>query len=100
MRWLGELRRPRSSTLQEQEIACPEHRDDSDVYEQPRPEQVPKEQDVHDDHDGDHREHVKRNHCSSHSFFLLCPQGWNKRGPGLSETFALAGSAPMTRAGS
>jgi len=55
------------------EIERPEHQDDSDVYYQPLPELVPEEQDVHADHDGYQREHVKHDGClSSHRFVLLC----------------------------
>jgi hypothetical protein len=39
---------------------------------QPLPEPVPEEQDVHADHDGYQREHVKHDGClSSHPSFLL-----------------------------
>ena len=34
---------------------------------------VPEEQDVHADHDGHHREHVKRDGCPvSHRFIVVC----------------------------
>jgi hypothetical protein len=63
----------RSWTLQEPQIESPEHQDNSDVYYQPRPEVMPEEQDIHADHDGYQREHVKRDGCrSSHRFVLLC----------------------------
>jgi hypothetical protein len=49
------------------------YQDNSDVYDQPIPEVVPEEQDVHADHDGYHREHVKHDDCSaSHRFILVC----------------------------
>jgi hypothetical protein len=63
----------RSGTFQEPQIEGPEHQDNSDVYQQPRPELVPEEQDIHADHDGYHRDHVKHDGCrSSHRFVLLC----------------------------
>jgi hypothetical protein len=58
--------------LHEPQVERPEHHDDPDVHRQPLPEVVPEEQDVHDDHDGYHREHVKDDGCrSSHAFLLL-----------------------------
>ena len=36
------------------------YQDNSDVHDQPSPEMVLEQQDVHADHDGYHREHVKR----------------------------------------
>ena len=49
-----------------------EHQDDADVHHQPLPEPVPEEQDVHADHDGYQREHVKDDGwLSSHPPFLL-----------------------------
>src|SRR5665213_1449128 len=51
--------RLRSRTLQENQIERREHQDNSDVYHQPLQEVVPEEQDVHADHDGYQREHVK-----------------------------------------
>src|SRR6266487_3703643 len=83
------LRRLRSWTLQEPQIERREHQDNSDVYYQPLPELVPEEQDVHADHDGYQREHVKHDGClSSHCFFLLCATEWSKSGAGFSETLA------------
>ena len=42
---------------------------------------VPEEQDVHADHDGYQREHVKHDGClSSHRFVLLCATEWRKNG--------------------
>jgi hypothetical protein len=53
----------------------------SDVYYQPLPEVVPEEQDVHADHDGYQREHVKYDgYLSSHRFVLLCATEWSKNG--------------------
>jgi hypothetical protein len=44
----------------------------SDVHHQPLPEPVPEEQDIHADHDGYQREHVKHDGClSSHTSFLV-----------------------------
>jgi len=87
----GALRQLRSWTLQEPEIERREHQDNPDVYYQPLPELVPEEQDVHADHDGYHREHVKHDGgLSSHRSFLLCATGWSKSGPGFGETLALA----------
>src|SRR5262245_48226818 len=61
-----------SWTLQEPQIERREHQDNSDVHYQPLPEPVPEEQDVHADHDGYQREHVKHDGClSSHPSFLL-----------------------------
>ena len=69
----------RSWTLQEPEIERREYQDNSDVHHQPLPEVVPEEQDVHADHDGYHREHVKHAACPashgcppSHRFILVC----------------------------
>jgi hypothetical protein len=77
--------------LQEPQIDRREHHNDCDVHYQPRPELVSEEQDVHADHDGYHREHVKHNdYLSSHRFFLLCATEWNKSGADFSETLALA----------
>jgi len=71
-------------------IECREHQNNSDVYYQPFPELVPEEQDVHADHDGYQREHVKHDGClSSYHFFLLCATEWAKSGAGFSETLAL-----------
>src|SRR5215831_6922183 len=73
------LRRLRSWTLQEPQIERPEHQDNADVHYQPRPELVPEEQDVHTDHDGDQREHVKHDGCrSAHRFVLLGAEEWSK----------------------
>ena len=42
---------------------------------------MPEEQDVHADHDGYQREHVKHDGClSSHRSFLLCATEWSKGG--------------------
>jgi hypothetical protein len=63
---------PRSLTLQEPQIERREHQDYSDVRHQPLPEPVPEEQDVHADHGGYQREHVKDDGClSSHPSFLV-----------------------------
>jgi hypothetical protein len=71
----------RSWTLQEPQIEGPEHQDNSDVYYQPRPEVMPEEQDIHADHDGYQREHVKHDGCrSSHRFVLLCAAERGKNG--------------------
>src|SRR5262245_40465273 len=62
----------RSWMLHEPQIERREHQDNSDVHYQPLPEPVPEEQDVHADHDGYQREHVKHDGClSSHPSFLL-----------------------------
>jgi hypothetical protein len=59
---------PRLSRLQEPQIERPEHQNYSDVHHQPLPEPVPEKQDIHADHDGYQREHVKHNGClSSHA---------------------------------
>src|SRR5208282_2042109 len=74
-------RRPRSWTLQEPQIERREHQDNPDVYYQPLPEVVPEEQDVHADHDGYQREHVKHDgRLSSHRFVLLCAPERSKSG--------------------
>ena len=52
--------RLRLRTLQEPQIERRKYQDNPDVHDQPIPELVPEEQDVHADHDGYHREHVKR----------------------------------------
>lgn len=68
----------RSWTLQEPEIERHKYQDNTDVHQQPSPELVPEEQDVHADHDGYHREHVKHDGCPashgyppSHRFILV-----------------------------
>jgi hypothetical protein len=62
----------RSWTLQEPQTKRREHQDNSDVYDQALPEPVPEEQDVHADHDGYQRDHVKHDSClSSHRGFPL-----------------------------
>ena len=66
------MRRQRSRTLQEPQIECRKYQDNSDVNDQPIPEVVPEEQDVHADHDGYHRDHVKRGgYPVSHRFILV-----------------------------
>jgi hypothetical protein len=73
----------RSSTFQERQIECREYHDDPGVYQQPRPEVVPEEQDVHADHYGYQGEHVKHDGClSSHQFVLLRATERSKRGAG------------------
>jgi hypothetical protein len=73
----------RSSTLQERQIECREYHDDPDVYQQPRPEEVPQEQDVHADHYGYQGEHVKHDgRLSSHQLVLLRAAERSKRGAG------------------
>lgn len=47
-------------TLQEPQVERQKYQDNSDVHDQPSPEMVLEQQDVHADHDGYHREHVKR----------------------------------------
>ena len=75
------LRRLCSWTLQEPKIERREYQDDSDVDYQSRPEVVLEEQDVHDDHDGYQREHVKHDSCpSSHRFVLLSATERGKSG--------------------
>jgi hypothetical protein len=79
-----------SWTLQEPEIKRPEYQNNSDVYYQPFPELVPEEQDVHANHDGYQREHVKRDDCrSSHRFVLLCATEWSKSDAGGAEDASL-----------
>src|SRR6516162_9712489 len=66
------IRGIRSRTPQKPQIDRREYHDNSHVYYQPRPEVMPEEQDIHDDHNGYHREHVKHDSClSSHRFVLL-----------------------------
>jgi len=49
--------------------------------QQPLPEPVPKEQDVHADHDGYHREHVKHDGClSSDPSLPLGAAEWSQSG--------------------
>src|SRR5215813_10924913 len=89
------MRGRRSWTLQEPPIERPEYQDNSDVYYQPLPEVVPEEQDVHADHDGYQREHVKRDCClSSHRFVLLCATEWSKSGAGFPAFIRLGHTAP------
>ena len=77
----AETRRPvvgrlRSWTLQEPQIDRREYQDNPDVNDQPNPELVPEEQDVHADHDGYHREHVKRGgYPVSHRLTLVSTAG-------------------------
>jgi hypothetical protein len=74
--------------LQERQIDRRECRDNSDVHYQPRPEVVPEEQDVHGDHDGYQREHVKDDgYLSSHSFVLLRATDWSKSGAGRGQSW-------------
>ena len=90
------LRRLRLWMLQEPQIEGHEYQDNSDVYYEPRPELVPEEQDVHADHDGYHREHVKHDgRLSSHRLFLLwvdprCPRAAVDRGDGVSTLLGLS----------
>jgi hypothetical protein len=56
-------RRLRSCSLQEPQTERREHQDDPDVCHQALPEPMPEEQDVHADHDGYQREHVKHDGC-------------------------------------
>ena len=68
----GDATRLRSWTLQEPQIDRRKYQHNSDVHDQPSPELVPEEQDVHADHDGYHREHVKRGgYPVSHRFILV-----------------------------
>src|SRR6516225_10910741 len=70
-----------SWTLEEPQIERPEHQDNSDVHHQPLPEPVPEEQDVHADHNGYQREHVKyHGRLSSHPSFLLRAAEWSELG--------------------
>ena len=70
------MQRLRSWTLQEPQIDRRKNQDNSDVNDQPIPELVPEEQDVHADHEGYHREHVKREgYPVSHRFILVCTAG-------------------------
>jgi hypothetical protein len=65
-------RRLRSCSLQEPQIERREHQDNPDVYHQALPEPMPEDQDVHADHDGYQREHVKHDAClPSHRSTLL-----------------------------
>ena len=78
------MRRPRSWTLQEPQTERREHQDNPDIYYQPLPEVVPEEQDVHADHDGYQRQHVKHDgSLSSHGFVLLGATEWSKNDAGL-----------------
>jgi hypothetical protein len=68
-------------TLQEPEIERREYQDNSNIRYQPLPEVMPEEQDVHADHDGYQREHVKHDgRLSSHRLVLLCATGWINSG--------------------
>jgi len=71
-RWLRSSAASRSCSLQEPQIERREQQDNSDVYDQALPEQMPEEQDVRTDHDGYQREHVKHDAClPSHRSTLL-----------------------------
>ena len=75
------MRRPRSWTLQEPQTERGEHQDNPDIYDQALPEVLPEEQEVHADHDGYQREHVKHDGClSSHRFVLLGATEWSNNG--------------------
>jgi hypothetical protein len=68
-------------TLQEPHIERCEHQNDADIYYQPQPELVSEGKDVHADHEGYHREHIKYDaDLSSHRLFLLCATQWGKSG--------------------
>jgi len=63
------LSAPESS--EDQETERREHQNDPDVGYQPLREVVPEEQNVHADHDGYQRKHVKHDAClSCHSLVL------------------------------
>jgi len=83
--------RLRSCALQEPQTERQEYQDNSDVYHQPLPEVVPEEQDVHADHDGYQREHVKHDGYLSHRFVLLSATKWSKSGTGCAEDTSLPG---------
>jgi hypothetical protein len=51
----------RSGTLQESHVESPKYQHYCDVYDQPNPEVVSQEQDVHADDDDYERDHVKHN---------------------------------------
>jgi hypothetical protein len=71
-RSLGSSGASRSCSLQEPQIERREHQDNPDVYHQALPEPMPEDQDVHADHDGYQREHVKHDAClPSHRSTLL-----------------------------
>jgi hypothetical protein len=62
----------RSWTLQKSQVERQEHQDNSGVHHQPLPKTVPEEQDIHADHDGYQRDHVKHEgRLSYHPSFLL-----------------------------
>ena len=82
--------RLRSWALQEPEIERYEYQDNSDVYDQPLPEVVPEEQDVHADHDGYQREHVKHDGGRFHRFVLVSATVWSENGTGCAEDRSLA----------
>ena len=70
------VRRLRSLTLQEPQIDRRKYQNNSDVNHQPNPDVMPEEQDVHADHEGYHREHVKREgYPVSHRFILVSTAG-------------------------
>ena len=81
-------------TPQEPQTKGREHQDDPYVYYQPFPELVLEEQDVHTDHDGHQREHVKCDgRLSSHRSCLLCATEWSKSGAGSMNTYPARGHA-------
>ena len=94
------MRRLRSRTLQEPQIERPEYQDNSDVYYQPLPEVVLEEQDVHADHDGYQRKHVKHDGCLfAHGFVLPRATKRGKSGAVHAATGAgLAAVSPGTEA--
>jgi hypothetical protein len=71
--------------LQEPEVEGPEYQNYSDVGDQPGPELMPEEQDVHADHDGYQRKHVKHDSCpTSHRLIVTIgklpkPMRWPER---------------------
>lgn len=60
----------RLGAAEEEEIEGPEDQDNTDVHEQPLPEQVPEEGDVDSDDEGNHGDEVKHDtdrsvHCGT-----------------------------------
>jgi hypothetical protein len=56
-----------SRTSEEIQIESREQQDNANIYDQPFPESIPQEHEIHADDDGYHRRHVKRyNYRSTH----------------------------------
>ncbi|MGC1779695.1 MAG: hypothetical protein WBB34_17305 [Xanthobacteraceae bacterium] len=60
-----------SSVLEESQVECSEHQDDSYIHNKPFPEPISKEQDIHSNYDGCHQHDVKHHSYQSSHFSTL-----------------------------